>query len=129
MSCRQIGTKRRVTTPLVRQSFVKIPCRQQEAALQWFQASRLKFWAIADMGQILADRFSSIGEVVIGFEVAKQEATERQHELRHELCLYVIHGCLHLCGYDDRSKQSAKMMRKKEKEYLGLLNLPDVADG
>ncbi len=68
------------------------------------------------------------GEVVIGVEVAEREASERGHPVNTELCLYVIHGCLHLCGYDDRDAKSAAEMRRKEREYLKRLDLPDVAD-
>ena len=68
------------------------------------------------------------GEVVIGVEVAQREAAERGHDANTELCLYVIHGVLHLCGYDDRSAKGAAAMRRKEREYLRQLNLPDIAD-
>ena len=68
------------------------------------------------------------GEVVIGIEVAMREAVERKHEVNVELCLYVIHGALHLCGYDDRTNRDSAVMRQKEREYLRKLNLPDIAD-
>ena len=68
------------------------------------------------------------GEVVIGVEVAVREAADRGHDVNTELCLYVIHGALHLCGYDDTTRQGASEMRKKEREYLRRLGLPDVAD-
>jgi probable rRNA maturation factor len=68
------------------------------------------------------------GEVVIGAEVALREAKERGHDVQVELCLYVIHGVLHLCGYDDRTKRNAEEMRRKERQYLKQLNLPDIAD-
>jgi probable rRNA maturation factor len=67
------------------------------------------------------------GEVVIGVEVAQREAAERRYDVNTELCLYVIHGILHLCGYDDRTDRDAAEMRKKERAYLKQLNLPDIA--
>jgi len=67
------------------------------------------------------------GELVIGIEIAMEQAAERGHGVETELCLYVIHGLLHLCGYDDRSKKDAAEMRVKEREYLKLLKLPDIA--
>ena len=67
------------------------------------------------------------GEVVIGYEVAKEYAADRGHELGLELLLYVVHGCLHLCGYDDTTDAAASEMRAKEREYLGKLGLPDIA--
>ena len=68
------------------------------------------------------------GEVVIGYEVARENAADRGHELGLELLLYVVHGCLHLCGYDDTTDKAAARMRAKEREYLGKLGLPDVTD-
>lgn len=68
------------------------------------------------------------GEVVIGVQVAQREAAERGHDVNTELCLYVIHGTLHLCGYDDRSQRDAADMRRKEREYLQQLKLPNIAD-
>jgi len=67
------------------------------------------------------------GEVVIGYEVATEYAADRSHALNLELLLYVIHGCLHLCGYTDTDDASEREMRAKEREYLTKLNLPDIA--
>jgi probable rRNA maturation factor len=67
------------------------------------------------------------GEVVIGYEVAKEYAADRQHDANLELLLYVIHGCLHLCGYTDTDDTGEREMRAKEREYLARLNLPDIA--
>jgi probable rRNA maturation factor len=68
------------------------------------------------------------GEVVIGLQVAQRESAQRGHDVHTELCLYVIHGVLHLCGYDDRTTRSASEMRLKERRYLKQLKLPDIAD-
>lgn len=73
------------------------------------------------------DAKSLEGEVVIGHEVAKENAADRGHDLGLELLLYVIHGCLHLCGYDDTVTASTKEMRAKERSYLKQLGLPDIA--
>jgi probable rRNA maturation factor len=67
------------------------------------------------------------GEVVIGVEVAKEYAADRGHDLNLELVLYVVHGCLHLCGYDDTTDAAAADMRTAERKYLKALGLPDIA--
>jgi probable rRNA maturation factor len=67
------------------------------------------------------------GEVAIGYEVAKEYAADRGHDANLELVLYVVHGCLHLCGYNDTDDAGAAEMRKKEREYLTKLGLPDIA--
>ncbi len=66
------------------------------------------------------------GELVIGVEVAQAQARERGHEVQQELALYVIHGLLHLCGYDDKSEEAAREMRGRERHYLAALGLPDI---
>ena len=67
------------------------------------------------------------GELVVGVEVAKEQAAERGHDVQAELALYVIHGLLHLCSYDDRDEGGAARMRERERHYLGQLGLPDIA--
>ncbi len=67
------------------------------------------------------------GEVVIGYEIAKEYAADRNHDANLELLLYVVHGCLHLCGYTDTDDAAEREMRAKEREYLTKLGLPDIA--
>jgi probable rRNA maturation factor len=67
------------------------------------------------------------GELVIGAEVALAQARERGHDVQAELALYVIHGLLHLCGHDDHDATGAARMRERERHYLKLLELPDIA--
>lgn len=69
------------------------------------------------------------GELVIGVEVAKEQAAERGHDVQSELTLYVIHGLLHLCGHDDETSAGASKMRERERHYLKVLGLPDIAPG
>lgn len=68
------------------------------------------------------------GELVIGFEVARTVAAEHGHEADIELLYYVVHGLLHLCGYDDTTTEEASRMRQRERYHLGRLSLPDVAE-
>ena len=67
------------------------------------------------------------GEVVIGYGVATEYAADRGHGVELELVLYVVHGCLHLCGYTDADDEGAAEMRAKERQYLKALNRPDIA--
>lgn len=68
------------------------------------------------------------GELVIGVEVAKERAEELGHAVDTEMSLYVIHGLLHLCGHDDKSDAAERAMRQRERHYLGVLGLPDIAE-
>jgi probable rRNA maturation factor len=67
------------------------------------------------------------GELVIGAEVARDQAAARGHGVQDELALYVIHGLLHLCGYDDDEPGDAAVLRDRERHYLRQLGLPDIS--
>jgi probable rRNA maturation factor len=75
-----------------------------------------------------ADARKLAGELVIGAEVAMAQAQSRGHDVQTELALYVIHGLLHLCGFDDKSAKDVAVMRERERHYLALLGLPDIAE-
>lgn len=68
------------------------------------------------------------GDIAIGASVGQRRATEDGHDVTAELALYVIHACLHLCGYDDRSPKDTKQMRAKERFYLKACGHPDIAE-
>lgn len=60
-------------------------------------------------------------DLAISTETAQRAAEERGHPAGEELLYYVIHGILHLAGYDDTSDQKKKKMRDREKHYLKTL--------
>lgn len=66
------------------------------------------------------------GELVIGAEVAARVANERGHSTAAELALYVIHGLLHLTGYDDKRVVARRRMRVREAHHLAALGLPSI---
>ena len=63
------------------------------------------------------------GEIIISTEMASQMAGEYQWNPLDELALYLVHGILHLCGYDDLSESEQHMMRGREKDVLSAWNL------
>jgi probable rRNA maturation factor len=73
-----------------------------------------------------ADAKKLEGELVVGVEIAQAQAAERGHDVQAELALYVIHGLLHLCGYDDKAPGPEKEMRERERHYLRQAGLPDI---
>ncbi len=67
------------------------------------------------------------GELYVNIDKARQQAREYAVSLANELGRLVIHGMLHLAGYDDRTRRGAEAMRKKEDatlERLGLAGSP-----
>jgi probable rRNA maturation factor len=58
------------------------------------------------------------GEIVICVPVARRESTRHGTKLAHELLLYAVHGLLHLCGYDDRTKSGFEKMHRLEDDIL-----------
>lgn len=63
------------------------------------------------------------GEVIVSAEVAKERSEEFSWCPEDELLLYIVHGTLHLVGYDDLSPEEAVIMREKERHYLALLDI------
>ena len=59
-----------------------------------------------------------IGEIIISVDMAVKNAKVFDNDLNHEIVLYIIHGILHLLGYDDHKPTDIKRMRVKEKEIL-----------
>ena len=61
------------------------------------------------------------GQIVVSSETAKQQATRRDVPARSELMLYIVHGILHLLGYDDHEPDEAKRMHRQEDRVLEAL--------
>ena len=64
------------------------------------------------------DNVLRLGEVVISYPQAVEQAKEQGHPTEQELALLVIHGILHLLGYDHEQPEKEAKMRAKERELL-----------
>jgi probable rRNA maturation factor len=58
------------------------------------------------------------GEIFISVEMAKRHALAFGNSLLGELQLYVVHGLLHLQGFDDRTQPGARRMEKMQEKIL-----------
>lgn len=60
-----------------------------------------------------------LGDVVISVETARRQAREAHSTLHDEITYLLIHGILHLLGYDhEGSAKKSLQMERKEKELL-----------
>lgn len=62
-----------------------------------------------------------LGDVVISTETASREADQEGISLEAKTDWLLVHGVLHLLGYDHEKAKEARIMRQKEKEMLDLL--------
>lgn len=62
-----------------------------------------------------------LGEVIISYPQALIQAEEHGHPLKKELAILLIHGLLHLLGYDHEKSDAERKMQAREKELLGLI--------
>ncbi|MBL7962799.1 MAG: rRNA maturation RNase YbeY [Flavobacteriales bacterium] len=58
------------------------------------------------------------GDVLMSHERIKENASEYQVPVAHELRRVMVHGLLHLLGHDDRTKAKKAAMRTLEDKYL-----------
>jgi probable rRNA maturation factor len=72
---------------------------------------------------VLEDRGQLEGEIVVSAEMAASEAARFGWTPADELLLYVIHGALHLVGYDDLEPEAAERMRAAEARHLAAFGL------
>jgi len=61
------------------------------------------------------------GEICVSADTAERFAAEHQRDFSEELILYVVHGWLHLVGYDDLKPVKKRRMRAAESRALELL--------
>ena len=61
-------------------------------------------------------------EVYVSVDRARAVALEREDPVHDELLLYIVHGCLHLCGFDDHADEDRDEMRAAERVVLASLS-------
>ena len=66
-----------------------------------------------------------LGDVVVALETMQREATADGTPLGHHLTHLVVHGTLHLLGYDHESDDEAERMEAREVELLAALGVAD----
>ena len=59
-----------------------------------------------------------LGDIIIAPDVAAAQADEYGNSFEQEISLLLVHGLLHLCGYDHIQDDEAEVMEGREKELL-----------
>jgi probable rRNA maturation factor len=78
-------------------------------------AIHLRFMQIAGPTDVITFQH---GEIMISVETAHRQATHFGTELVEELCLYLLHGLLHLAGYDDATTSGSREMDRLQRRLM-----------
>ncbi len=66
------------------------------------------------------DDIAHLGEVIISYPQAVKQAEEHRHSVKRELAILIIHGVLHLLGYDHNTLKPKRLMSAREAAILNL---------
>ena len=62
-----------------------------------------------------------LGEVIVSYPQAVIQAEEHQHSVKREIAILIIHGVLHLLGYEHDKPEVERQMKTREKEILNCI--------
>jgi probable rRNA maturation factor len=79
----------------------------------------LSFALEPDDGFVLPGGRREVGEIVISYPTASRQARGARHSVHDELSHLLVHGLLHLLGYDHKRPRETKAMRAHEDALLG----------
>ncbi|MDA2918508.1 rRNA maturation RNase YbeY [Desulfobacterota bacterium AH_259_B03_O07] len=65
---------------------------------------------------------SLLGDIIISIETAVRRSNMHNMKLQDEINILIIHGVLHLLGYNHKRKTEAREMREKESELFSYIN-------
>ncbi|MCS6970893.1 MAG: rRNA maturation RNase YbeY [Planctomycetota bacterium] len=69
------------------------------------------------------DGWRRLGDLAVCSAIAAREAAARGRPFAEEFALYVLHGCLHLLGYDDASEEERARMWERQRALLAELGI------
>ena len=70
------------------------------------------------------DGVTHLGEVIISCPQAVIQAEEHQHSVKREIAILIVHGVLHLLGYDHDKPELERQMGAREQEILSSIEVP-----
>ena len=84
-----------------------------------------KFLKIKGATDVLAFNLSNkkeknviLADIMISTQAALKQAVNFKTTPDYEISLYLVHGLLHILGFNDHTKPQIKLMRKKEGQYV-----------
>lgn len=90
----------------------------------------LSFWSDLEPDEVAMLRAGGealpLGDIVISTERALEQSAEFGHTVRRELVYLVVHGVLHLLGYDHHQEAQKSAMRQAEERILSSLGLTRI---
>jgi probable rRNA maturation factor len=90
------------------------------------QPTNVLSFPMMDAGDMLASEVDLLlGDVIVAHGVTSREADESRKNISDHLSHLVVHGVLHLLGYDHEDDEDANDMEKLEVEVLKSLNIAD----
>ena len=69
-------------------------------------------------GEISLSADGYLGDIMICYDRAAEQAEEYGHSLEREISFLAVHGVLHLLGYDHMTEEDERIMREKQKTIL-----------
>lgn len=76
-----------------------------------------------ESGQEAEDYPALLGDIIISIPRAMKQAEEYNHSFERELGFLVVHGFLHLLGYDHQTEEEEKKMFSRQEEVLQAIHL------
>jgi probable rRNA maturation factor len=86
-------------------------------------AMHLQFMQIAGVTDVITFQH---GEIIISVETAHRQAIQLGKELIEELCLYLLHGLLHLAGYEDATDSGFREMERLQRRLMREIGRKDA---
>lgn len=86
-------------------------------------ALHARFLGDATPTDVISFLLDDAAELVVSRETARRSARTHGHTIRAELALYIVHGILHLTGFDDVRARDRVRMRAAENEVMHRLRL------
>lgn len=73
--------------------------------------------------ELLEGELAPFGDIVLSVPHAQAQAAEYGHSVEREVCYLIVHGLMHLAGYDHIEAEDKAEMRAEEEQLLGAIGV------